>query len=567
MKRANILRTGLAVALVLACVVALRLPPYFAFLATSAAITALIVQSLGILVGYAGLISLSQMAFCAVGAWVAFWFNIKFPATPYLVQLACGVIASVAMSLVIGLPALRLRGINLAAVSLAFALATNVVLNVDGFPGEAEVITFQRPDWLADDHYLLIFALVAFALTSFGIWWIRKRRVGAAWSAVRFSEKATAALGVSVAGAKLSAFAVSAGIAGLAGGLLVTQLGTLSGTNFMPLSSVVIFALTVALGGEFIEGAVMAGLLSVAVPELLRRFGLPVDLDSLLFGIGAIDGLRRGKSAGAAFRGLFTAKPSATPVKLDDAAAQPSRQVDRTRSGAATMLDIDGLTVRFGEVVALDGVSFKVGEGSVTALIGPNGAGKSTLVDAVTGFIRGQKGAVRCRGATIDGVAAFRRAKLGIRRTFQQGRAIPELTIEQYARLSAGRRVATAELRDILSFFRCPDETTRIAAIDVGLRRLVEIAAAVAARPRILLLDEPAAGLSRVEAGLLAQRISEIPARFGCSVLLIEHDMDLVQAACDGVVVLDFGRIIAEGEAAAILRRPEVVAAYLGITA
>lgn len=571
MKRADFFRVAFPLGLIFACVGALQLPAYFAFLATSAVIAALVVQSLGVLVGYAGLISLSQMAFCAIGAWVAFWFNLNWPEVPYLCQLALGMMAAVAISLVIGLPALRLRGINLAAVSLAFAFATNVVLNVVGFPGEAEVQTFQRPDWLSDDHYLLVLSIVAFALTSLGIWLLRQHRIGAAWSAVRFSEKATAALGVSVARAKLSAFAVSAGIAGLAGGILVTQLGTLSATNFMPLSSVVIFALTVALGGEFIEGALMAGLLSVAVPEVLRRVGLPVDLDSLMFGIGAVDGLRRGKSAGAALRGLFSRRsvPRA-PDKGADVGIPvipSSRQKSRAQLNALTVLEIEGLTVRFGEVVALENVSFNIPEKGVIALIGPNGAGKSTLVDVVTGFITKHQGTVICRGVAIKSIPAHRRARLGIRRTFQQGRAIPELTIEQYVRLSAGRHVPTDELRDILGFFRCPSETTLIAVVDVGQRRLIEIAAAIAARPGVLLLDEPAAGLSHTESELLAERISAIPERFNCSVLLIEHDMDMVQAACDAVVVLDFGRIIAQGSITDILRQPEVVAAYIGTAA
>jgi len=205
---------------------------------------------------------------------------------------------------------------------------------------------------------------------------------------------------------------------------------------------------------------------------------------------------------------------------------------------------------------------------AVVALIGPNGAGKSTLVDAVTGFIAKYEGTVICRQRPMtSAIPAHRRARRGIRRTFQQGRAIPELTIEQYVRLSADRRVPVAELRNILSFLRCPGEKTVISTIDVGLRRLVEIAAAIAARPHLLLLDEPAAGLSHTESAVLAERISAIPKHFNCSVLLIEHDMELVQAACSAVVVLDFGRVIAQGSAADILRQPEVVAAYIGTVA
>jgi branched-chain amino acid transport system permease protein len=557
---------GLALAIAFAAVCFFLLPDYYVYLATSAVVMALIIQSLGILTGYAALISLCQMAFCAVGAWTAMWLNLNYPDTPYLLELAAAAVVAMLIGVGIGLPALRLRGINLAAITLAFMLAVNIVLNVDGFPGEAELRPFTRPDWLSDDRYFVCFCILVFCLTSLFIAALRRRRIGAAWSAVRFSEKATAALGVSVARTKLTAFGVSAGLAGLAGALLVTQLGTLTANNFQPLGSIVIFALAIVTGSQFVEGAVLAGILSVALPELLRTVGLPVDLDSIIFGVGAVDGLRRGKSIGEAVRALH-APPTGAEEVGREIAPTPAPLIDKPPAGAIPALEIRDLTVRFGEVVALDKVSLAIPERAVTALIGPNGAGKSTLVDGVAGFIRGESGSILCGGVPLDGVPAHRRAQIGVRRTFQQGRAIPDLSIGQYVRLAAGRNIPDAELNELLAFFGCPRQAAVISSVEVGIRRLVELAAAIACRPSVLLLDEPAAGLSHAESIVLAKRIAAIPQIFGCAVMLIEHDMELVRAASGDIIVLDFGRVLARGNSRDVLHDPAVVEAYLGGTA
>jgi branched-chain amino acid transport system permease protein len=201
---------------------------------------------------------------------------------------------------------------------------------------------------------------------------------------------------------------------------------------------------------------------------------------------------------------------------------------------------------------------------AVCGLIGPNGAGKSTFVDAVTGFLRRYEGSVQLGGVAIDAMTVHNRVRAGVRRTFQTERTVPQLSVGDYVRLAARRKISSAEITELLSFLSGPASDLPIAEVDVGARRLVELAGAVAARPRIVLLDEPAAGLGQEASLQLAARISELPAHFGCAVLLIEHDMEVVSVSCSHITVLDFGKEIARGAPSEVLEMGAVVSAYLG---
>jgi branched-chain amino acid transport system permease protein len=227
-------------------------------------------------------------------------------------------------------------------------------------------------------------------------------------------------------------------------------------------------------------------------------------------------------------------------------------------------LRVTGIGVRFTGVVALEDMSLEVPGGSVSGLIGPNGAGKTTLVDVVSGFIKNYDGTVEVAGRGIDGLLVHQRARAGVRRTFQQERTIPELTAGDYVRVAARRRMSAQEVADVLEFIGGPSPYDRIADIDVGTRRLLEIAGCVAARPRIVLLDEPAAGLAEADSLAVAARVSQVPDSFGCAVLIIEHDMEVVRASCSHITVMDFGKKIAEGRPEDVLKMDTVVAAYLG---
>ena len=223
-----------------------------------------------------------------------------------------------------------------------------------------------------------------------------------------------------------------------------------------------------------------------------------------------------------------------------------------------------GLSVRYGAVAALTEVDLTVAPGAVMGLIGPNGAGKSTLVDAVTGFVSPEAGTVELGGVSLGGWPVQARARAGLRRTFQQDRVPPSLTVAEYLRFVSRRHVSRDRMRAALGYLDCPPPGRPISQLDTGTRRLLEIAGLLLSDARLVLLDEPAAGLGRAGSELLGERLSGVPAAFGISLLLIEHDLDLIRACCSAVAVLDFGKVIAEGEPGDVLSQAAVTAAYLG---
>lgn len=197
-------------------------------------------------------------------------------------------------------------------------------------------------------------------------------------------------------------------------------------------------------------------------------------------------------------------------------------------------------------------------------LIGPNGAGKSTFVDAVSGFLPQHTGTVLLDGEDITRQGPAARARHGLRRTFQQDRVPPQLTVESYVHFVTRTRIEHDELSDALTFLGCPAPEERLSNVDVGTRRLVEVAAAVLAGPKVLILDEPAAGLSHDEHLLFGQRLSRIPSRFDTAIVIIEHDLDLVRTVCTEITVLNFGKVLAQGPQQEVLDNPAVIAAYMG---
>ncbi len=222
--------------------------------------------------------------------------------------------------------------------------------------------------------------------------------------------------------------------------------------------------------------------------------------------------------------------------------------------------------VAFGAVKALDSVTLSVEEGTILGLIGPNGAGKSTFVDALTGFLPHHTGELTLDGQELRGLPPHKIAHLGLRRTYQQDRVPVTLSVGAYVRFVARRKLSQEDIDEVLDFFGCPDASVPLRMVDVGARRLVEVAANVVARPKLLLLDEPAAGLSHAEHEVFANRLKQIPAKYGTTVLIIEHDLDLVRSVCSSVTVLNFGEVLASGSQSEVLDNPEVIKAYMGET-
>lgn len=573
LKRAS--GTPLAAMLIVAVViiaVGFALSPYWQYVGAVGAASAIFGLSIGLVYGQAGMLSLCQPSIGAIGAWSVAYLTGVRGWIPLPWSLFIGAIIAVPIGLAAGMPALRLRRVNLAIVTLGVVIVIYTVAQAGQVAGSQESVYVKAPTWgLAGYMGLYLLCWLSFTVLAGLTILLRRSRWGLSWLAIARSERAAAAMGVSVTRAKLTAFAVAGLIAGWAGGLLVAGFGSADPSNFNPVTVLTLFVLAVMMGAGYWEGALALGLFSAVSSALLEQWGLTPDLGTALFAIGAITVLgnedaafsvmiRRQLAKLAPRRAAEEALPLRpfVPVAPAVAARRPADDPGRTPA-----LAISNLTVNFGAVTALDDVSLAVPYGEVVGLVGPNGAGKSTLVDATTGFLASYSGTVRVDGAQIDALPAFKRARV-VRRTFQQDRTIGELTAEGYLRLSAAPGTTARQIREIIDFVGCPNSQTPLRSLDVRLRRLLMIGACLTGRPKAILIDEPAAGLSVEESIDLAARLAEIPARFECGLLVIEHDMELVRLVCTSLVVLDFGKVIASGPTAEILQRADVTAAYLG---
>ncbi|WP_207781965.1 ATP-binding cassette domain-containing protein [Phytoactinopolyspora limicola] len=560
------------------------LPGYYVYLAISVIVAAVALLGLGIVSGSAGMIALCQLTFAAVGAWVVTGLNVAGAPGGFVLWLAAGGLVAGVVGLLVGLPALRLRGVNLAVVTLGLAAAVDVALVQVQFPGTTEGRFVDRPGPFGDDRSYFILCVLVLAACCLAVHFVQQGRWGSGWKSVAFSERGTAAAGGSVSSSKLTAFATSATLGGISGGLVVGQVGLALPASFTPIQSLALYVLAIMAGAYLIDMAIFGAVLWVAVPELLKRWGVPQDWGFVVFGVLGVQALTSGTNLGMIIRTALWRRSASKPVAptVSDAAPSVSDAAPSVSDAAPTsdpaphpspapargsmVLEVDDLSMSFGHVQALRGVQLAVPEGAVVGLIGPNGAGKSTLVDVISGFLPRATGTVRLDGVSMAGRSPTRRARLGLRRTFQQDRVPPGLTVGAYVRYVARRRLAAEDIAEVLDFFGCPPERTRLADVDAGRRRLVEVAGHVLAQPRILLLDEPAAGLSHDEHLALAQRLRQAPARFGLSMLLIEHDLDLVRSVCDTITVLDFGEVLASGPQADVLADPAVLKAYMGET-
>lgn len=536
---------------------------YFVYLGVTVIVSAIAILGLGIVTGSAGMISLCQLTFAAIGAWFVAALSYIHAPGGFIVWLMLAAAASAVAGIIIGLPALRLRGVNLAVVTLALAAAADVTLTQIQFPGSSTGLPVERPEIFLDDRQYFVFSVIVLVVCGLVVHFLQRGRWGSSWKAVAFSERGMAAVGSSVARAKLTAFAASATLGGVSGGLLAGQVQLPLASGFTPIESLAMYVLAIISGSYLIDMAVFGGLLWTAVPELLKRLGIPQDWAFVIFGILGVQALTSGTNLGQGIRNQWwkRRRESAKPL-----APLPESSATHDRAIGESVLVVDNLSVAFGEVAALDGVSLTVHENEILGLIGPNGAGKSTLVDAVDGFLPRHTGSIRLDGRELQGQSPVRRARQGIRRTFQQDRVPPSLTVGAYVRFVAIRRVSDQDIDHVLAFFACPPAGERLLNVDVGTRRIIEVAANMLAKPRVLILDEPAAGLSHENHLALGERLTAAPLQFGVSIILIEHDLDLVRTVCDSLTVLDYGEVIATGDRDEVLADENVARAYMGET-
>jgi branched-chain amino acid transport system permease protein len=561
--------------------------------ATAAAIAAV---SLNLLLGYAGQISLGHAGLLGVGAFTA-GNLISQAKLPMFVATLAAVVVTALVALLVGIPALRLRGLYLAIATVLFALAMQYTV----FPshlvssGSAGVSVPRR---LIGEHYLLdnaVFAVICLVLLV-AVWAVDdnivRTRVGRAFRCLKENESVAQSFGIDVVRYKLLAFTVSGAMAGLAGALYGQSIGHVDSATFDLMSWSLPLVIMVIVGGIGHRLAVvLAAFFFMILPDVLGS------LHELSPIIGAALLMVTISRHPGGIADLLTRKrsvPSADDVDDDvEVPALPDLPLPAFagRTGlpypreGQPLLEVDGVTVRFGGLTAVSEASLGVASGQIVGLIGPNGAGKSTMFNAISGLVPTQDGRIRFHGREIERLRCDQRARLGIARSFQQVGLAMDLSVRDnlllaqhqladYGSVAAmtmlphvGRaerelRARADEAIEGLGFADAADKPVRL--LSGGQQRIVEIACLLLTAPELLMLDEPSAGMAPGVAENLAARLRELRETHGRTVLLIEHNVPLVMDTCDYVYVLDAGRVIASGTPAEITADELVIEAYFG---
>jgi branched-chain amino acid transport system permease protein len=614
---------------------------------TDAMIYVLLALGLNIVVGYAGLLDLGYAAFFAIGAYTMALLNSPVLGSPlyghawsFWVIIWIAALVSAAFGVLIGAPTLRVRGDYLAIITLAFGEIIPVAirnlgdvtieiggwrpierLNLTG--GENGVNPVGRPylpgvsfDTDFIPWYFLILVIGAASLWAMNR--MRDSRLGRAWMAIREDETAADCMGVNPVKTKLLAFGLGASFSGFAGSFYAAKLSAITPGAFEFNVSIMLLCMVVLGGMGSLKGVILGGMLITLFDRILlaqmtflvravgRSVGSPalaaVDLTLwrwFFFGLGLVvimlvkpEGLvgRRARPAAldvdeqAEAMALVAAPPRAraesVPVWLAEAV-----RMRATAAGARPVLAVEGLTRRFGGLLAVSQVDLVIPPRGIVGLIGPNGAGKTTFFNLVTGLLRPDEGQIRLGGQSMVGLRPNAIAARGIARTFQSIRLFQNMTVldnvlvGEHCRLQASvagavfrppavvseEARARERARDLLGFVGLGESAGEQAKnLAYGDQRRLEIARALATEPALLLLDEPTAGMNPRETEALTELIGLLRGTLGLAVLLIEHHMEVVMGISDRITVLDYGTRIAEGTPDEIRRNAKVIEAYLG---
>ncbi|MER6624414.1 ATP-binding cassette domain-containing protein [Streptomyces sp. NPDC000931] len=555
-----------------------------------------VLLSLVVVTGRGGQISLGQAAYAGLGAlFTALLAAGRFPGLPRLPELAALAVAVVLVAplgVLTGWPAIGRRGLALALAT--FAVGVGVSRFVFDQPYATSGLSLGRPAGFDGDRAYYVLELVLLACALLAARTLRRGRTGRALAAMRDHESGARAAGVRVPSLKLLAFVSGAALAALGGGMLGMGLRAFDPAAYDPVRSLLWFAAVVVLGADSALGALLAAALLVGL-DAGTRGGVAAAVIGVLavlsgrFPDGPREALRttrdrlRPRPAPTPLATRLRARlrppePSPEPPRVPAGATAtgtgsrtwtPERTAPGTRTGkpgteaagrsGTTVLAARGLRVRYGGFTALDGVDLDVRAGRVIAVVGPNGAGKSTLFHCLAGTLRPARGSVSLGGRDITRLPAHARARLGIARTFQRLAVFPTLTVAENVRVGAerGRLRDPGAVERTLRLFGLdgPVRARPAAGLPTGTLRRVEVARALAAAPRVLLLDEPAAGLDTAEVTALA-RILRALAADGTALLVVEHDLDLVAGLADVVHVMAAGRIVASGPPGSVLESP-----------
>ncbi|MHB8511868.1 MAG: ABC transporter permease subunit [Actinomycetota bacterium] len=564
--------------------------------AGQAGVLVMIATSLVMLTGWVGQISLAQATFVGFGAFfTALLLNhagIDFPWS-----LPISALASAAVAATLGVVALRVRGLYLAVATLIFGwMSSEYLFRTTWFAGgQGGAVIQSKPigrggsfpyfDFTnAKPFYFL--ALSGAAIVIWSLSNMRDSKTGRAFFAVRGSEVAAASLGINVTRTKLAAFSISGAIAGAAGCLIAVGAGAVSLDQFALSVSLFYLSVSVVGGLQSLGGAIAAALIFQGLEEVFTVFSLNGWIDIVSAVLLSVVLLVYPGGMGALFNRLRSLllrpeKPrvfeNAPHIEEDEIVELP----------ASTPLEANGITVRFGGLTAVEGVSLTVGPGQIVGLIGPNGAGKTTLFNAVSGLNEPTEGSVRIFGSDVSKTSVHERAALGVGRTFQLIQLFQGLTVFDnllvathlsnktgvFSHVLATRPALNAERACIERVWRIVDllglhdvAGLYVSELSFGTLRMIELARSLVSGAKLIMLDEPASGLDNKETEKLADLLRMIRSKLGVSILLIEHDVRLVTSVSDYTYVIESGKPLAQGTPSEISRNEAVIGAYLGST-
>lgn len=557
-------------------------------LVTNLAFFIIVASSLNVVSGLTGQLSVGHSGFLLLGAYSAAVLQDRYESPKIygflLAAVLCGVLAWI-----LGKVCLRLEAFYLAMVTLAIALSLVAIADQwdavthgqDGMVGIPRLFDLEeREDVL---RLTLTVMTIAAVLALMVVANLRKSHYGRAFEAVRVNPLVAAACGVDTARARIRAFVVSGVMAGLAGALFAHWQTYISPGQFgMNLSLLLLLMMTLGGRGSVFGVAIAAAGLAL-LPDLTREYGdyHPVIYGILLVVVAAfvprgIAGI--GSTVFSRFARRRTA-PEVGALHVDDIVPQPPVALGED------LLVVSDIVKRYGGVTAVDGLNMRVAAGTIHSLIGPNGSGKSTTINCITGFTPPNGGSIVFAGREITGQPRHEVAEMGMRRTFQTGRVLPEISVLDNVMLGAHGRVKVSFLGALFGSLGTPREERRLrdealqilrwlgiedrayelpTALSAGHQRFLEIARVLMGRPAIVLLDEPAAGLSTGDIEELDERLRSLRDA-GLTIVLVEHHLELVLGISDRITVLDYGKVIADGSPDEVRGSRKVVEAYLGV--